>query len=460
MLQALRRHWNASRDWLRRAPVTDDIERRNAPFLQLVLMYFGTVMPLNLYYYLFVRGLVDAVDPGLMLNVGTDIAVIAAAWIGVGLIRRGRLRLALILFLSTLIASLALVYLYTGLRGLVIDPTFPVLSLALGGLILGRRALWWIFGCLVLALSLGALSDLARALWTPGPRIFVPNWAPTTVMLYVIITVVLDRTILALRNSLDEANRRSLELAAANRELQREMAEREKAREQLIHAQKMEAVGRIASGLTHDFDNVLNVVLGYATRRERLAQEGPAALVEALSGVELAARRALTVSRQLLNFSRQEISRPEVFDAVAAMQLIRPMLRQLFDSDVRLKFDLAGEPLPVRMDRGEFELMALNIAANARDAMPDGGEFSVRVGAGDTGVELSFADTGSGMPEDVRAQVFEPFYTTKPAGSGTGLGLAVVRDVVQAAKGSIAAESAPGQGTCFRIRLPLAEAPG
>lgn len=455
----IRRSWNAVRRWLQQVPVTDDIERRNAPFLQLVLMYFGTIMPINLYYYLFVRDLVAAVDPGVVLNVGTDIAVIAAAWTGVWLIRKGRLRQGLVLFLSALIASLALVYMYTGIRGLVIDPTFPVLSLALGGLVLGRRELWTIFGCLLASLALGVASDLGRAWFSSEPEIYAPNWMPTTVMLYVIITVVLDRTILALRNSLDEATQRSRDLAVANRELQHEMAERERARDQLIHAQKMDAVGRIASGLTHDFDNVLSVVLGYATRRERLAEQGKTALVDALAGIEAAARRALAVSRQLLNFSRQEASRPEVFDAIQALHQVRPMLRQLFDGEVRLEFDLAEEALLVRMDRGQFELMALNVAVNARDVMPDGGTFAVgaRRGVDGANLELSFADTGCGMPDEVRARVFDPFYTTKPAGHGTGLGLAVVRDLVHAARGSIEVESAPGQGARFCIRLPLSK---
>jgi signal transduction histidine kinase len=458
-VQVIRRGLNAIGGWLGRAPLTDDIERRNAPFLQLVLMYFGTIMPFNLVYYWFRVDRHYAFDTGVLLNISTDIAVILAAWTGVWLIRRGRLRGALVLFLYTLITSLALSYTYTGLRSLVIDPTFPVLSLTLGGLVLGRRALWTVFGFLLLALAMGALSDLVREHFKPGPAAYSPSWMPTTVMLYVIIAVVLDRTILALRNSLDEATRRSVELAQANQELTREMAERERAQEKLIHAQKMEAVGRIASGLTHDFDNVLNVVLGFATRRQRLAALGTEALVDALAGIETAARRALSVSRQLLDFSRQEPSRPEVFDAVAALVQVRPMLRQLFDGEVRVQFELAEQPLRVRMDRGQFELMTLNIAANARDVMPDGGTFTVsaRPSNDATVLELSFADTGFGMPEDVRAKVFEPFYTTKPAGHGTGLGLAVVRDLVHAAKGVIWAESAPLQGTVFFIRLPLAE---
>ena len=149
-----------------------------------------------------------------------------------------------------------------------------------------------------------------------------------------------------------------------------------------------------------------------------------------------------------------------MFDAVDALRELQPMLRQLFDGETRVRLDTTDAALPIYMDRGQFELMTLNIAANARDAMPEGGQFIVTANRASDGpsLEIALRDSGSGMTEAVRMNVFEPFYTTKPMGSGTGLGLAVVRDLVRAAHGSIDAESTPGQGTTFRIRLPLAEA--
>lgn len=148
---------------------------------------------------------------------------------------------------------------------------------------------------------------------------------------------------------------------------------------------------------------------------------------------------------------------PEVFDAAQAVREMQPMLRQLFDADTRVRCEVEAEAsLPVYLDRGQFELMLLNIAANARDAMPEGGHFTVTARqASAQELELVLADDGCGMPESVRRHVFEPFYTTKPAGRGTGLGLAVVRDVMVAAGGDLAVESAPGEGTVFRLRLPL-----
>ncbi|UHQ20177.1 ATP-binding protein [Lysobacter sp. KIS68-7] len=454
----VRRTWTAASAWLNRVPIRDPVDRKNAPFMQLVLLFFGVYLPINLYYYLVVSDFISrAPAVSTALNAATDLAIIASAWTGFYLIRRGQLRKGVMLFLGTVLVSLTVVFLQTGLRGLVIDTTYPVLSLAIGGLVLGRGALWKVFGSLVLMLALGALTDLFRH--AEPAHAYAPNWAMSAFLLYGMITIVLDRTILALRSSLDESVSKGRALADANLRLQREMAERERAQSQLIHAQKMEAVGRVASGVAHDFDNVLNVALGYAVGRERIADRGTSALIDALEGVELSVRRALSISRKLLNFGRQDTSRPEVFDAVAALRELQPMLRQLFGAGTRVSLDVGDDVLLVRMDRGQFELMALNIAANARDAMPEGGRFIVGAQRAQDGtIELTFGDTGCGMPESVRMRAFEPFYTTKSMGSGTGLGLAVTQDLVREMGGSIDVASTSEAGTTFAVRLPLVAA--
>ncbi len=454
----IRDGWNAVHGWLNRVPIDDPVERRNAPFLQLVLMGFGIVMPINLFIYVRDIGFWPELDTyASVLHLVTDTAIIVAAWSGMFLIRRGRLRLAVVLFLCAILGSLTLNFLQKGVHGLrVIDPTFPVLSLVLGGLILGRGALWRIFAWVIAMLALGVTRDNILLEAPPGFP-YAPTVTFHVALLYLMIAVALDRTIAALHGSLAETERQGRTLAETNRLLQQEMAERERAQEQLIHAQKMEAVGRIASGIAHDFSNILNVVLGFASRRERIAAQGIPALVDALEGVDLAARRALSISRKLLNFSRQDLSRPETFNAVAALRELQPMLLQLFDGDTRVRLDTAVAALPICMDRGQFELITLNIAANARDAMPGGGHFTIIARRAEDApvLEIALCDNGGGMPESVRSRIFDPFYTTKPAGSGTGLGLTVVRDVVHAAHGSIEAESVLGEGTVFRIRLPL-----
>jgi signal transduction histidine kinase len=200
------------------------------------------------------------------------------------------------------------------------------------------------------------------------------------------------------------------------------------------------------------------VILGFSSRRERLADSGTPALLDALEGVELAARRASAISRKLLTFSRNDVPTPETFDAALTLHELSPMLRQLFGRDVRLRMeDAAAHVLRVRMDRGQFELMVLNIAANARDAMAGEGVFAITMDsdASERFAVIQLTDSGSGMCDEVRERIFEPFYTTKPPGEGTGLGLSVVRDLVEEANGEIEAVSAPACGTTFVIRLPL-----
>ena len=240
--------------------------------------------------------------------------------------------------------------------------------------------------------------------------------------------------------------------------LRHEMGERERAQAQLIHAQKVDAVGRLAGGIAHDFNHVLSVVLGYAGQRQRLAEAGNDALLRAMEGIETAARRGSVICRKLLGFSRQDVARPDMFDVAQALRELEPMLRQLFDaSPVAIGFDLHDGCMPVRLDRGQFDLMVLNIAANARDAMPAGGRFDLRAAPQpDGGAEIALSDDGYGMTTQVSGRIFEPFYTTKSAENGTGLGLALVHDLVIKAGGSIAVDSVPERGSTFRIRFPAA----
>lgn len=445
--------------WLRRAPIDDPVDRRNAPFVQVLLICMGVLMPVNKVIHLYSSMFRDSMTaPGLSMDMLTDVLMMVAAWISLYFIRRGRFRMAVKLYLGVMLCAAGLAYSVIGLDRLSNDP-FPLLLLGLGGLVLGRRSLWTIYGLLMAIFVIGLMSDVIQQMpdsamhWALGKKVSMASS-------YLVVAVLLDRTVAALRETLSESNVRGHELEQANMQLEREMRERECAQGRLIHAQKMEAVGRVAGGVAHDFDNVLNVVLGYASRRERLADQGPAALVDALEGVELAARRALAISRKLLNFSRQDVLRPELFDGAKIMHELQPMLRQLFDSDVQVRMQTVEEPLPLRLDRGQFELMMLNIAANSRDAMPRGGTFTVGMRRLGDALELTLSDTGSGMPEAVQQHMFEPFYTTKPVGAGTGLGLAVVREMIEAASGDIAVHSAPDSGTTFCIRLPLALPPG
>lgn len=442
--------WGSLAHWLRSAPVADAVDRRNAPAMQLLLMFYGTALPANWAWHLSSR----PIPPGWAIVLLLDFATAALALLCVGLIRRGHFRPAITLFLGALLFSLALAFHKLGAQAQLIDQTAVILCLVISGLVLGRRALWTVFALLLAVFAFGFATDAQNI--ARGPQ-WVSNAlrnAPSLVISYLIITAILDRAVTALRESLHDAN-------ARGRELQEEMARRERAQNQLIHAQKMEASGRLASGVAHDFNNVLGVIRGFAAQRHRaldladpLARS--ASLEAALEGVEEAAERGTAVTRKLLGFSRNDRLRIETFDVRDAIDGMRPMLRQLFPASIRLELATSGEALPVHLDRSEFELMILNIAANARDAMPEGGRFLISAARQDDLVRIDLGDSGQGMSAQVRAHVFEPFFSTKPSSTGTGLGLSIVHDLVNAVGGDIEVDSAPGQGTTFTIRLPWA----
>jgi signal transduction histidine kinase len=439
--------------WLRSAPISDPVDRRNAPVMQLLLLFYGLLLPVNWAWRIASGG---EVEEAWLLIFLVDMLVAALALVGIALIRKGRFRPAVVLFLAPQLISLGIVFSTVGVLSQSIDPAPTMLTLVISGLVLGRRALWITYGLLMAVFAIGFATDANRAIEAGASLGSALVNLPAVLISYTLITIVLDRSIKALRESLAESDARGLEL-------QREMAERERAQSQLIHAQKMEASGRLASGIAHDFNNILGVILGFSSQRHAQEGDGPdvAALQDSLEGVEIAARRGAAISRKLLRFGRHDVAHVEVFDAARAIDEVRPMLRQLFDVHTRLHADIGSVPLPVRLDRSQFELMLLNIAANARDAMPDGGAFTVTAmrtsGADGNRIEIRLADTGHGMSDAVVQRAFEAFYSTKPADSGTGLGLAVVRDLVENAGGRIGLDSVPGHGTTFRISLPAVD---
>ena len=240
--------------------------------------------------------------------------------------------------------------------------------------------------------------------------------------------------------------------------LVRDVTERRRLEEALRQAQKMEALGRVAGGVAHDFNNLLTVILGSADLLDRrLAGDDPQRpVVDRIAG---AAERAAALTGQLLAFSRRQVLRPAVVDLGASVQRGAEMLRRLIGEDVTLSLELAPTPLPIRADPVQLEQVLLNLAINARDAMPDGGTLTLRVLVDLPGRRacLEVEDTGEGMDLATLEHVFEPFYTTKGPGQGTGLGLAMVYGIVTQSGGDIAVESHPGRGSIFRVKLPLAD---
>jgi PAS domain S-box-containing protein len=248
-----------------------------------------------------------------------------------------------------------------------------------------------------------------------------------------------------------------------------DVTERRRLEEQLRQAVKMEAIGRLAGGVAHDFNNLLTVINGYV----ELALGAGAmdnALRADLEQVQDAGQRAADLTRRLLAFSRQQVLEMGPLDVNAAIEGMTQMLQRIIGEDVRLHLHLDPAGAVVRADQGQLEQMILNLAVNARDAMPQGGtlllstqRLRLAVGAAATRlgldpgdyVRVTVRDTGVGMDALVQGHIFEPFFTTKEVGEGTGLGLAMVYGVVQDFGGAIEVDSVPGAGATFEIYLPL-----
>ncbi|HEY7900465.1 MAG TPA: response regulator [Caulobacteraceae bacterium] len=238
-----------------------------------------------------------------------------------------------------------------------------------------------------------------------------------------------------------------------------DVTERRSLEEQLAQARKMEAVGQLTGGVAHDFNNLLTVILGNA---EMLAErrEDDAKRALRIEAVRTAADRGRTLTRQLLAFARRQQLNPAPKDVNALIAAFAPLLRQAVGEAMQIDYRLSEGELCAVIDGAQLETALLNLAVNARDAMPEGGGLSIstRAVSDDLGhwVEVEVADTGPGMTVEVRDRAFEPFFTTKEIGLGSGLGLSQVYGFVSQSGGDLSLETAPGQGAIFRLRLPAA----
>ncbi len=256
----------------------------------------------------------------------------------------------------------------------------------------------------------------------------------------------------------------------------RDMTERLMQEEQLRRIQKMEAVGQLTSGVAHDFNNLLTVVLGNTRlMRKRITAEKSQApvfadIVERIDDIDTAAQRGADLVKRLMVFTRQRPLQKTVVDINACIQETKGLLARVMGEKIEIRVSPGQDAGAVLIDQDQFVNALINMAANARDAMADGGTFSIATAlatldkrqasqyqalAPGRFVAITITDTGAGMPDHVRQRIFDPFYTTKPAGQGTGLGLSMVYGMIQQSGGHIEVESAPGRGTTFKIYLPV-----
>jgi two-component system, cell cycle sensor histidine kinase and response regulator CckA len=294
----------------------------------------------------------------------------------------------------------------------------------------------------------GDFSTLHRSIWPDG----TVRWLRGTGRVYV---GKLGKTVRAVGITMDVTERHTLE-------------------EQFYQAQKMEAIGRLAGGVAHDFNNVLTAILGYCELLlEDLDPDDPrhADILE----IQKAGSIAAGLTRQLLAFSRKETVKPTLLDLNTVVAAMRAMLGRLIGEDVKVVLRLRSELAPVKADRGQVEQIVMNLAVNARDAMPRGGTLTIETADVELDehyakthlcvkpgpyVALTVTDTGTGLTPQVRARLFEPFFTTKEPGKGTGLGLAMVHGIVTRSGGSVTVYSEVSRGASFKVYFPRADLPG
>jgi signal transduction histidine kinase/CheY-like chemotaxis protein len=352
--------------------------------------------------------------------------------------------------------------------GGIVEQTF--LAFVIGGMCAGALATLGYHWPAALGFVLPATLPIALRYFVDGTPLYIAMGS-----MILVFALALSLAALTFGRSLAEGLRLRFELADSaaalskvNARLQTEMAEHRATEERLRQAQKMEAIGQLTGGVAHDFNNLLTAVIGHLDLAQRHVGKN-AALTKALQGALAAADRGATLTQRLLAFARRQHLNPKTINVAALMLDVDTLLKQTLGPSIRLGIDVAPELWPARVDRHQLELAILNLAINARDAMPAGGTLRIGMRNGQADVErgselmagdyvvVSVADTGTGMDKATLARVFEPFFTTKGVGRGSGLGLPMVQGFAAQSGGAVFITSTPAQGTTVELWLPRAD---
>lgn len=252
-----------------------------------------------------------------------------------------------------------------------------------------------------------------------------------------------------------------------------DITQRKRLEQQLIQSQKMESIGMLAGGVAHDFNNLLTAISGYSQLIQDQFAAGDEMLAMCIEQVIAATERAVELTRNLLAFSRKQIINPQLIQVNGLVISVGKLLTRMIGEDIEFETQLVSEELTVMADKGQIDQVLINLATNARDAMPQGGRLLIRTGRAELDRKaaqrydldkggryalISVADSGHGMDKETVARIFEPFFTTKETGKGTGLGLSIIYGIVKQHNGTITVESEPAKGSTFTIYLPLVEA--
>jgi len=379
---------------------------------------------------------------GILITLSTYAPLAAVMLCGLALLRRGHPRAAAwVVSIAVFIAVFLVTWFYGGLKYQNATPLIVCIMIA--GATLGSREALAFAGASALGSSFVLYAELTGSL----PASLAPEDSAYNAFLGVTIPLGLASYLLhiALKNLRDTIS-----------VSERRASERDDARKKYLQSQKLDLVGRLSSGVAHDFNNILTVVDMVGDQLRAQLGDDNQHLLPYVDEIKSASERAALLTRRLLSLSKPSDEKPTTVEVGALLRELAPLQQRMVGDTIRLEWAECDAPLPIRINPSAFEQILLNLLINARDAMPEGGTVFISCGSKDSTVWLEVRDTGPGISPEVEAKLFDPFFTTKK--TGTGLGLSTVKDLAEASGGNVSVFSAAGAGCAFRVEWPMTDA--